>query len=612
MRLLELPRQSIAIGRGPAARLVAAGLLSALLASCGGGSSSGSSSTSGGNSSSAGNPVPNSYPISVTVSGLQSGVALGLLNSNGAQSLFVTNYVTAPLPMVTTTGTFPLETVSGGYYSVTVESQPADQYCTVTGGSGTVTGPTNIAVRCTGLPAIINATVTGLADVTGLSLQDNGADNLTVSSSGTYSFKTQIPSTATYSVTILSQPVGHPCFVENGSGTVTSTNLSITGGSSNAPVNINVNVVCPWHVGFALENPYVFPVYVDQLTGKLTGGAPSSTAGLNPIALAISPGTQFLYVVNEGDGTVSGFFIDPTSGLLSPIAGSPFIVGSAPDALAADANGKFLYVANSGSNNISAFTIDASTGALTAVAGSPFAMTGGPLFVAVDPTGSFVYAYYAVPTAYGGTVGSAPVSVNSAESDFSIDAGTGALTPIAGSPFLFPNAPACTLIGGNYQNCNEPTAFALAPNGNFLYMAATCWTCLPATAGGGVFGVESINPSTGAITPGPLGPSQGGPGVIGSIAIHPSGRFLYAGNGIQNAVYAYSIDTSSGLLTPINSVVQGCCQIVPVAQPVSIDPTGRFLYASFMQFAIDPTTGAITLVSSARDSVSPLAFSSTP
>jgi 6-phosphogluconolactonase (cycloisomerase 2 family) len=609
MRLPALRRSSIDITRGPAARLVAAGLTSVLLASCGGGGSGGSISS--GNSNSASNSVPTYYPVSVTVSGLQSDDVVGLFNSNGAQSLFVTNYVTAPLPMVTTTGTFPLDTVAGGYYAVTVDSQPADQQCTVTNGSGTVTGPVNISVLCTSLPAIINARVTGLADVTGLSLQDNGGDNLTVSSSGTYPFKTQIPSGASYSVTILSQPASHTCFVQNGNGTVTDNNLFVTSGSSNATVTINVNVICPWHVGFALSNPYVFPVYVDQLTGELTG-TPGYTAGVNPTALTISPGSQFLYVVNEGDGTVSGFFIDPTSGFLSAIAGSPFTVGSAPDALAADVNGKFLYVANSGSNNISAFTINASTGVLTAVTGSPFAMTGSPLSMAVDPTGSLVYAYYAVPTAYAGTVGPAPVSVDSAESDFSIDAGTGALTPVTGTPFPFPNAPACTFIDGSYQNCNEPTAFALAPSGSFLYMASTCWTCLPSTAGGGIFGVESIDPSTGAVTPGPLGPFLGGPGVIGSIAIHPSGKFLYAGNGIQNAVYAYSIDASSGLLTPINSVVQGCCQITPVAQPVSIDPTGRFLYASWMQFTINPTTGAITLVSPVRNSPSPLAFSSTP
>jgi 6-phosphogluconolactonase (cycloisomerase 2 family) len=38
-----------------------------------------------------------------------------------------------------------------------------------------------------------------------------------------------------------------------------------------------------------------------------------------------------------------------------------------------DSTGEFVYVVNFNSNNVSAYTIDASTGALTPVVGSPFA-----------------------------------------------------------------------------------------------------------------------------------------------------------------------------------------------------------------------------------------------
>ena len=582
MRPLQLPC-SDDITRSRSGRLIATSLFSALFASCGG----------GGGSSNASNPGP--YTVSATVSNLQADTTVVLLNSNGAQSLTVSANGAA---------TFAQKIQSGGYYAVTVKTQPPDENCAVTNGSGTVTGPTNIAVACTGLPATINATVTGMADVPGLSLQDNGGDTLTVSSSGTYSFKAQIPSGAIYSVTVLGQPAGHTCFVQDGSGTVTSSNPNITGGSSNA--SVNVIVVCPWHVGYAPVSQWVFGYYIDQATGKLTGLAGNPyTAGLNPTAVVVSPGTQFLYVVNAGDGTVSGFLIDPTNGALTPIVGSPFTVGSAPDAIAADVNGQFLYVANSGSNSISAFTINVSTGALTPVAGSPFAVGGSPLFVAVDPTASFVYAYYPVPTGYGGTGG--PVYVNSAESDFAIDTTTGALTPVAGSPFLFLNAPACTFSDGNYNDCFTPTAFAIAPSGKFLYMGLTYTCCIP-YATGGMFAVESINPGTGAITAGPFGPTGVWP--VGSIAIHPSGNFLYAGNPAQNAVYGFSVDASSGLLTAVTSVVEGGVSVNASAQLVSVDPSGRFLYANFTLFTINTTTGAITLVGPAP--ASPTAFSSIP
>ena len=52
---------------------------------------------------------------------------------------------------------------------------------------------------------------------------------------------------------------------------------------------------------------------------------------------------------------------------------------------------RFAYVANRGSNNISAYSVDATTGALTTIAGSPFAAGKLPIAIAVDPTGSYAY-----------------------------------------------------------------------------------------------------------------------------------------------------------------------------------------------------------------------------
>jgi 6-phosphogluconolactonase len=57
--------------------------------------------------------------------------------------------------------------------------------------------------------------------------------------------------------------------------------------------------------------------------------------------------------------------------------------------MAMDPLGRFLYVAdfNGGINagNISAFTVNATTGALTPVAGSPFPGGGAPSWLVVSP-----------------------------------------------------------------------------------------------------------------------------------------------------------------------------------------------------------------------------------
>ena len=49
---------------------------------------------------------------------------------------------------------------------------------------------------------------------------------------------------------------------------------------------------------------------------------------------------------------------------------------------------RFVYVANGGSNSISAYAINAASGALTAIGGSPFPAGNVPYAIAVDPSGS--------------------------------------------------------------------------------------------------------------------------------------------------------------------------------------------------------------------------------
>jgi hypothetical protein len=75
----------------------------------------------------------------------------------------------------------------------------------------------------------IGGTITGLTG-TGLVLQDNGGDNLTVSANATsFSFSTAVMSGGAYSVTVLTQPAGQSCTVTGGSGTATAnvTNVSV-------------------------------------------------------------------------------------------------------------------------------------------------------------------------------------------------------------------------------------------------------------------------------------------------------------------------------------------------------------------------------------------------
>ncbi|MBV9265924.1 MAG: beta-propeller fold lactonase family protein [Acidobacteriaceae bacterium] len=172
---------------------------------------------------------------------------------------------------------------------------------------------------------------------------------------------------------------------------------------------------------------------VDRSTGVLTPipGSPFP-AGIEPICIAFHPNGKFLYVVNFQGDNVSGFTMDPVTGALTAIAGSPFATGSIPRSMAVDPNGRFAYVANENDNDISGYEVDPATGALTRLATSPFPAGTFPFSVAVDPRGRFVYAANA--TSSGPATGSV--------SAYTIDRDTGGLTAVAGSPFatgVFPD-----------------------------------------------------------------------------------------------------------------------------------------------------------------------------
>ena len=185
------------------------------------------------------------YSISGTVSGLATSV---VLQDNGADNLTISS-----------NGSFAFaKQISGGNsYNVTVLTQPSNpaQTCTVTNGTGQVMGPvTNIRVTCTTALYSIGGTVSGLA--TSVVLQDNGADNLTISSNGSFVFATQIPSDNSYNVTVATQPANptQMCTVSNGSG------------KASAPVS-NVMVTCTPASAVAVVDSFDrIDIYNDPIT----------------------------------------------------------------------------------------------------------------------------------------------------------------------------------------------------------------------------------------------------------------------------------------------------------------------------------------------------------
>jgi 6-phosphogluconolactonase len=271
---------------------------------------------------------------------------------------------------------------------------------------------------------------------------------------------------------------------------------------------------------------------------------------------------QFVYVVNQFDSTIGGYSVDPTTGALTQISGSPFPTGQEPGALGIDPTGSFLYDAivpsAQANGQIYGYSIDKDTGALTQVPGSPTTTGDGPGWIGIDPLGRYVYV---------------PDSDSSYLSGFKIDMSTGALAAIKGSPFSAGNFPASAVV--------DPTA-------SFLYVA---------NSGGSTVWAYKLDKKTGVPT------VSGSPFGTGdspvAIAVSPTGKFVYTANYLSNNVSAYSIDDKNGSLTSIpgSPFPAGNNPIF-----VAIDPTGKFAYVANSSdntvsgYQINQKTGALTPV----------------
>jgi hypothetical protein len=226
-----------------------------------------------GSSSNSKTPPPTTYTIGGTVTGL-SGTGL-VLQDNGGNNL-----------AVSASGAFTFTTAiaSGSDYKVTVLTQPSSpvQSCVVTSASGTATANvTSVSIACTTTTYTIGGTISGLVG-TGLVLQDNGLDNLTVDANETkFTFATALDTGAAYKVTVLTQP------------SVPTQNCVVSSGSGTASANVtSVSIACT-------TVTYTVSGTISGLIG--TGLVLQDNLGSNlPVA---ANATTFIFGTGVGDGT---------------------------------------------------------------------------------------------------------------------------------------------------------------------------------------------------------------------------------------------------------------------------------------------------------------------
>jgi 6-phosphogluconolactonase (cycloisomerase 2 family) len=481
--------------------------------------------------------APTNYTVGGTVSGLGAGLSVTLLD-NGSDAI----------PRSANGAfTFPTALPGGSAYAVTVGSQPAGETCSVSNASGSGIGAnvTGVMVICSPNPTYsIGGTVSGLRAGTSVALENNGSDLLTVATNGTFVFSTQLASSATYDVTIATQPAAANCTVTNGSGTVSAANVT------------SASVTCvPAQFVYADDSSGgIYGYSVDPGTGSLTAlpGSPFASGG-EPSVMAINPAGTFVYLAVANRNTVAAFAVNAATGALTPVTGGSAPAGSDPYNIEVAPSGKFAYATNLNSNSVTGFSIDAVTGVLTPIGTSPAG--NSPYGLTIDPAGRFVYTS----------------NYNSGNiSAFMIDPTTGALTAVAGSPFPAGSA---------------PIAIGVNPAGTFVYTA---------NAGGGI-SAYSIDQTTGSLTP--IGTFGSGSAYEG-IKFNAAGTIVYmAGVGISQ-IYAFAVDATSGALAAITG---SPFATGPGPLSMATDRSGKWMYVATVGGgvsgnAINTSTGALTTV----------------
>ena len=480
---------------------------------------------------------------------------------------------------------------TGFSYAATVKVQPVNptQQCTIVGGSGSVqqSNVSNIVVTCVNTYTL-SGTVSGLSLsrlTSGVLLQNNLGNDLIVNVNGVFTFATAVPDGMPYSVTVKTQPLTPPetCVVMNGSGTLAG---PVSGISVQCQHNPGTHLyVTDYILEFANQGVIsAFSIGVDG-TPAVFGGAGVTASG--PRGIAVDPSGQFAYAVNDrgGDtnqGSVWAFAIDPLSGQPNSMPVPLYSDSRTPFAVVVDPTDRFVYIANTyggtgpATASISAYSLNAHTGALTDIPGSPFTSPGYNT-IAVDPVGKFLFVD-------GGTT----------IQGFQIDAVSGALSAINGSPI--------TTQG-------RVTSLAFAPHGQVLYaVLAPVANGVRSTY---VLAAYALDTQAGAlheVTGSPYLTDANGTDVV----IDPLGRFAYVtssrgGSMGLGSITGYRVDPNTGALTPLAGFPVDD-DYIPGRS--AIEPSGRFLYVtgqtgpglydgSVNAYRIDPVTGSLSLVNGA-------------
>ncbi len=311
----------------------------------------------------------------------------------------------------------------------------------------------------------------------------------------------------------------------------------------------------------------------------------SLALGLSVTACNPSFTLGYIYTMNTKgtEGSISAYTIDSVSGALTQTANSPFDSGGQyPVANAVDNKSKHLYVVHEVDNTVVLFNIG-TDGKLyrKATVNTPGTY---PIAVTIDSTSNFLFVVDSYAPGFNGV---APPNINPLTSNTTPTQGCVVVYKISQSDGTLSNvAP----LGGSGCFPIGTATVGAQPIG----ITATAFVHYVYVADQGTHSIYaySVDYTSGQLTP--LANNNVPAGVRPSaIVSEPRGRFVYVTDQYQNVILGYSVLNDGSLLAQPNGPF--ATDVLPSG--MAIDPRGKFLYvtsyssSTVRAYAINPANG---------------------
>ncbi|HET6929994.1 MAG TPA: lactonase family protein [Candidatus Acidoferrum sp.] len=342
----------------------------------------------------------------------------------------------------------------------------------------------------------------------------------------------------------------------------------------------------------------IYAYEFDASTGKL---APKGLAAesSNPSWLVIHPNGKWAYAANESgkQSTISAFSIEAKSAKLTLLNKLPAL-GEDPCYLSFDKTGKYLFVANYTSGNVVVFPIlpDGKLGEHTS------SMQDGGVLGPNKERQEAPHAHWIEPSSDGHSVYVADLGLDRLLT-YRFDTSNGTLNgaPLS-SIYRYKN------VWSVPVNPGDGPRHAVFGANDHIYVLGEVQSAVTDIV---LDYHKDIEPGQRIST---IPSDYKGRNDAAEIALHPSGKWLFASNRGHDSIAVFSVDSATGKLELAGDYSTGGKE----PRHFALDPTGRFLLAenqnsnSIVVFRINPETGALSQISITEGVPSPVCLTFLP